>query len=82
MKAKLVYHLPDEKFDHECAIKASDMWIVLKNLVQSINKEIDSLENLQETDYIKGRLNACNVLKDSLLNEITDNGLDNLIFNY
>ena len=82
MKVTIEFCPVEDKFALEVAMKATDMWSVLKEVLTFLNKEVENLEALQETQYIKGRIDSCNTQKDFILKELTDNGLDNLIFNY
>ena len=82
MKATLEFDPIEDKFELEAVMKAIDMWLVLKEVLTFLNKEVENLEALQETSYIKGRIDSCNAQKDFILKELTDNGLGNLIFNY
>ena len=82
MKVTIEFCPVEDKFALEAAMKATDMWLVLKEVITFLNKEVENLEALQETSYIKGRIDSCNTQKDFILKEVENNGLDNLIFNY
>lgn len=82
MKVTIEFCPVEDKFALEVAMKATDMWSVLKEVLTFLNKEVENLEALQETQYIKGRIDSCNTQKDFILKEVENNGLDNLIFNY
>jgi hypothetical protein len=78
MKAIIEYTLPDEKYEHELAIKASDMWLVLKNIVEYTRKDLEFYEGREMEQGEKALKN----LQYKISQELTDKGLDNLIFNY
>ena len=78
MKTILEFHPVEDKFELEAAMKATDMWLVLKNTIETLKKELSQAEDWDN----KQRESALKLIQNTLLEEITDNGLDNLIFNY
>ena len=78
MKVTIEFCPLEDKFELEAAMKATDMWLVLKNTIEFLRKDISFYE---DKDFGEGE-NALKSLQHKLLGELTDNGLDNLIFNY
>ena len=80
MKVTIEFCPVEDKFALEAAIKATDMWSALKNTMQHLSKTIEKMENSEE--YSELAIKEIELLKETLSGELTDNGLDNLIFNY
>lgn len=82
MKVTIEFDPVENKFELEAAMKATDMWLVLKGMLTSLNKGIEVLEDLDSDEKFGGAIGALKNTKEELLREIENNGLDNLIFNY
>jgi len=50
MKAKLVYHLPEDNFDFSLASKANDMYLTLSDLRNHLKREQDLAEDRGEEE--------------------------------
>lgn len=78
MKVLIEFDPIEDKFALEAAMKATDMWLVLKHIVEHVRKDVEFYE---ERGLTEGE-SALKSIQHKLNLELTDNGLDNLIFNY
>lgn len=78
MKVTIEFDPVENKFELEAAMKATDMWLVLKNVLKIVEKDRNFYE---EHDMDQGE-NALKSIHHQIYSEIENNGLDNLIFNY
>jgi len=78
MKVTMEFCPVEDKMELEAAMKATDMWLVLKNVLKIVEKDRNFYE-----EHNKGEgENALKSIHHQIYSEITNNGLDNLIFNY
>jgi len=80
MKAVLKFNLPEDNLKHESACKADNMWLVIRNMCTHLNKTIEKMKN-NET-YSELAITEMEEVRETFLNELSNSGLDNLIFNY
>lgn len=78
MKAILEFCPVENKFELEAAIKATDMWLVLKNALEVLKTDLRAFEDRGMEEDVK----ALKRFQNNLLEEISNQGLDNLIYNY
>lgn len=80
MKAVLKFNLPEDNFKHETACKADNMWLVIRNMHTHLNKTIDKMKDSEEFSDLA--ITEMEEVRETFLNELSNSGLDNLIFNY
>ena len=72
MKAKLIYKLPDDKYEYDMAIKGKDWYYVAWEMYQYLRGKTKYAPDGTHEEYIKAMYEC----KDELFRIINDNGLD------
>jgi len=75
MKAKLVYHLPEDNFDFSLASKATDMYLTLSDLRNFLKREQDYSKDKGEEE----RANTIQSIRDYFWELLQEKELVNLI---